>query len=144
MFRVVISGPKRRINFKILPLHYDADAQYGAVFLCGHKTKLHKTNSHLLKYSLLPSQSGEVWSFWVFWTCWGELSFVLFHRILPRDKQTEKYIILYWKIKKIPLQFSHILLFWHKGCKRKQIKLKFALQPRFPGSFLCSILRGNS
>lgn len=47
------------INFKILPLHYDADAQYGVVFLSDHKTKLNKTNSHLLKYRVSFQASQE-------------------------------------------------------------------------------------
>lgn len=54
-----MSGPKWRINFKILPLHYDADAHQSVVFLCDPKLKLNKKNSHLLKYRVSFKGSEE-------------------------------------------------------------------------------------
>lgn len=130
-----MSGPKCRINFKILPLHYDADAWYGEIFQCDHKLKLNKNNSHLLK----PVRNLKLLSF-LDLLGWTEFCSVTeFFQDTNKEKST-----LYCQIKKIPLQFSHFYFFFlHKGCKREQVKLKLSFQARSPSSFLCSILRGN-
>lgn len=89
-----MSRPKWKINFKILPLHYDAAALYGVVFLRDYRLKLHIDNSHSLKYRVsfkACQEKSEASDF--FWTCRGELSFVLLHSVLARKTKRKVYYI---------------------------------------------------